>query len=128
MPESEEMVARSCVLDSHYRYYKAYALLMDMIPALKTGNLKDFGRLNWEFQFAGTHTSMIQAYRDRGLSLLKAMHILRDAGADVVGMSSVGPAIYALSEDPSRLAEQCHDNGYGCRVFALNNIGMTRED
>lgn len=123
VPESMEMLQRSRELDSYYRYYMCYSILMDILPALHAGDWKRFGKLNWEFQFAGTHLSMLQGYYDQGIGLMTAMRDLRDAGAAVVGMSSVGPALYALTDDAQPIVDACQQRGYTCWVTQASNTG-----
>jgi predicted sugar kinase len=100
-PESLEMLQRSLVLDSSYRYTRAYRMVMDIVPALDRDDLRSVGDVIWDFQFSGTHQSMIQAYQDGGLEIVKTLTILRKAGGTIVGMSSVGPAIYVVCKDPT---------------------------
>lgn len=127
LPESVEMLRRSRELDSYYRYFKCYAIIMDIIPAIKKGDWKRFGQINWEFQFAGTHLSMLQGYDDRGIKLISTLTSLRDAGALVVGMSSVGPAIYAISDDPNPIISKVERLGFKYRIVRPCNEGIVDE-
>ena len=102
-PESIEMFNRSLELDESYRYIRAYRSIMDIAPCLYEGDIDGFGKVIWDFQFAGTHISMVQAYDGGGIQLYKIMTELRKAGASVVGLSSVGPTIFALAKDLSAL-------------------------
>jgi len=112
-PESEAMLRRTFFLDASYRYIKAYDLLMDMLPALHHGDLKRLGDYIWDIQFSGTHLSMIQSYECRGRQIYDVLTVLREAGSEVCGLSSVGPAIYAICrrerkpEIVSALSAQC---------------------
>lgn len=119
-PECLEMLKRSLRLDESYRYTRAYRLVMDLLPALRRRDLETAGDVVWEFQFSGTHQSMLQGYEDGGVEIIRTMTFLKQSGAQVVGMSSVGPTIYALSEHMD------------CVVRAANNAGllytMTRVD
>ena len=103
-PESEAMLKRTWFLDSSYRYIKAYDLLMDVIPALNETNFEKVGNYIWDIQFSGTHLSMIQSYENFGRRIYEALGILRGAGAEICGLSSVGPAIYVVCHDERRKA------------------------
>ncbi|MFC1604988.1 hypothetical protein ACFL5F_08175 [Planctomycetota bacterium] len=97
-PESEEMLRRTFFLDNSYRFTKAYDLLMNIIPALQDGDLRRFGEYMWDIQFSGTHLSMIQSYENYGKRIYETLGCLRENGAVACGLSSVGPAIYAIVE------------------------------
>jgi predicted sugar kinase len=118
---------RSRELDAYYRYFKSYAILMDIIPAVRSGDWERVGKLNWEFQFAGTHLSMLQGYSDGGTGIMSALRRMREAGAIVTGMSSVGPAIYCLCSDAEVIAGECGRLGYRFRVAKPDNVGMVAE-
>lgn len=98
-PESMDMLNRTFLLDSSYRYTRAYRMIMDIVPALARRDFRAVGRVVWDYQFSGTHQSMIQSYYDGGIEIIKTMTILYKAGASIVGMSSVGPTIYAVCEN-----------------------------
>ena len=110
-PESLDMLNRSLLLDASYRYVRAYRIVMDIIPALTRGDLKALGDVIWDFQFSGTHLSMVQGRFDLGLELLRIMMLLRRAGTPIVGMSSVGPTIYAVSKDPAPVIDLVTSEG-----------------
>jgi beta-ribofuranosylaminobenzene 5'-phosphate synthase len=102
-PESLEMLSRSLDLDASYRYIRAYRAIMDIAPAVEERNLSTIGQVIWDFQFSGTHQSMIQAYEDGGVRIIEIMTRIKKAGANIVGMSSVGSTVYAVSEDVNSL-------------------------
>ena len=95
-PESQDMLARTFFLDNSYRYTKAYDILMDIVPALEVKDMRRFGEYIWNIQFSGTHLSMIQSYEQFGKKIYDVLFFLRHIGTDVCGLSSVGPAIYAI--------------------------------
>ncbi len=121
-PESEEMLRRTFFLDSSYRYTKAYDVLMDIIPALHAGDLKRVGNYIWDIQYSGTHLSMIQSYEDFGRRIYETLGVLRRGGADVCGLSSVGPAIYAVCHHDMKdaLMESCVELPEGASVSEVN--------
>jgi predicted sugar kinase len=94
-PESLEMLRRSVQMDASYRYTKSYNILMEIVPAFLARDYGRFGDHIWDIQFSGTHQSMIQSYELWGLPVYHLLCKLRSMEAVVVGMSSVGPTVYA---------------------------------
>lgn len=127
LPESVDMFNRSMELDSYYRYYKSYKVLMDLIPSIKKNDWKQVGDITWEFQFAGTHLSMIQGYNDKGITILDTMFKLKNLDPIAVGLSSVGPAIYTICEDSDKIVEVCKAENYLHKVIKVSNQGMIVE-
>lgn len=121
-PESASMLAWSRELDSHYRYKRAFDVLMNMIPAAVRGDWVRVGDLNWDFQFGGTHVSMYQGYEDCGILLLSAVHKLRRHSL-VCGLSSVGPYLFSLHTDVRSIQSMCEREGWKCWHFTPDNLG-----
>jgi beta-RFAP synthase len=124
LPESIEMLERSRELDSYYRYYKSYTILMDIIPAIRNKDWKKFGKFNLEFQFAGTHLSMIQGYEDKGIKIYSDINDCIANGAIIAGLSSVGPAIFAIVENSASIVNMCKKKNIYCYEYKFNNLGM----
>ena len=127
-PESEDMLKRTFFLDASYRYIKAYDVLMDIIPALHYGDFKKVGEYIWDIQFSGTHLSMIQSYEGYGRKIYDVLGFLKGNGADVCGLSSVGPLIYAICEKSSKeallIALESYNNEIEFREVDPNNTGI----
>jgi len=124
LPESVDMLNRSRKLDSYYRYYKSYTILMDIIPAIRAKDWKKFGKYNLEFQFAGTHLSMIQGYDDRGIKIYSDINDCVASGAIITGLSSVGPAIFAIVEQRDQIVKFCQEKKNLYCEYRFNNEGM----
>jgi predicted sugar kinase len=110
-PESLEMLRRSVFLDESYRYVRAYRIVMELVPAMECGDLARIGDVVWDFQFSGTHLSMIQSCFDGGLEIYRTLIALRAAGVEVVGMSSVGPCVYAIGTDADSAVSTAEELG-----------------
>ena len=54
----------------------------------------------------------------------RAMAELRNSGVDIVGLSSIGPTIYAISKDVDLLTENCQRIGADFLFTGINNAGM----
>lgn len=128
-PESEEMLNRTFFLDESYRYIKSYNILMDIIPAIYSEDLKKLGNYIWDIQFSGTHLSMIQSYSNYGRKIYDILGTLRGLGAIVCGISSVGPAIYCICKNDETvffkdsLKSKYHKN-ISISEASPNNIGI----
>ncbi|HUH79413.1 MAG TPA: GHMP kinase [Methanoregula sp.] len=88
--EFDLLMNKARTLDYRDRELKAYLLMMDLIPALETGDLKKIGDVIWEIEFRGSKRAEVEHH---GFGIYHYMSRLRDAGLEFVGMSSVGPAI-----------------------------------
>lgn len=123
-PESLEMLSRSLDLDASYRYIRAYRTLMDIAPAVEEQDISTIGQVVWDFQFSGTHQSMIQSYEDGGVRIIEILTTMRKAGAKIVGMSSVGPTIYAVGTDVNSLVIEAKRIGEAYVITQLDGQGI----
>lgn len=78
---------------------KVYRVFMDLLPAALRGDLRAVGDVLWELSHGGSKRAEIELHGDRGKEVWATMERLRNEGAEIVGMSSVGPAVFALSRD-----------------------------
>jgi predicted sugar kinase len=93
--EFDLLMNRARNLDYQDRELKAYLLLMDMIPALEKDDLKRVGDTIWEIEFRGSKRAEVEHH---GFEIYRLMSLLREAGLEFVGMSSVGPSIAIVTE------------------------------
>jgi len=117
--EDDEMLRRSLAEDRDHRGFRAYEVLMNLIPAIIEGNLNELGRAVWTVQFSGTHLSMIQRYGAFGAEIYGFMGKARHAGIEVVGLSSVGPTCFLVGSDTSRVEAFLDGTGF---AFSRRNI------
>ncbi|MBD3351046.1 MAG: hypothetical protein GF364_06130 [Candidatus Lokiarchaeota archaeon] len=101
--EDEVMLNRSFYEDSKARGYKSYEILMDLIPAIIDKDTKKIGEIIWNIQFSGTHLSMIQKYGSYGAEMYSLLGKLKTLGAEILGLSSVGPSIFAHSSKENNI-------------------------
>lgn len=101
--EDEAMLARSLREDIDHRGIRSYAILMDLIPVIAEGDLKAIGDVIWNIQFGGTHLSMIQRYGHQGAEIYDFICNARAVGIEIVGMSSVGPTFFLISNDAKKI-------------------------
>ncbi|GAB4247644.1 GHMP family kinase ATP-binding protein [Deferrisoma sp.] len=83
---------------------KVYRVFMDLLPAALAGDLRAVGDLLWDLSAEGSKKAEIELHGDRGREIREVMEELRRGGAEIVGMSSIGPAVFALSRTPSAWA------------------------
>lgn len=89
------LMNRARTLDYRDRELKAYLVLMDLIPALRRNDLKRAGDIIWEMDFRGSKRAEVE---HNSFEIYHYMSILKEAGLEFVGMSSVGPSIAVITE------------------------------
>ena len=104
----------------------SHLILMKLLPALVEKDLISFGEAINRIQEIGWKKIEVDA---QGPIIQKTMDFLRNKGAVGVGLSSWGPALYALGEDLEPLQEEtrgflaCLPDGGTCFITKANNIG-----
>jgi predicted sugar kinase len=93
--EFDLLMNRARSLDYRDRELKAYLFMMDFIPALEHGDIKKIGDVVWEIEFRGSKRAEVEHHSYR---IYQYMSMLREAGLEFVGMSSVGPSIAIVTE------------------------------
>lgn len=79
----------------------AYRLVHEALPALQVGDLEPLGRIIWDHRFAWGSVENCSFSHPRLLQIADVVKNLRSATTPVVGLSSAGPAFYAVTMDPS---------------------------
>lgn len=112
--------------DQAFRYHKAYLILMDLIPALYSNNVEAIGDIMWRFQFGGNNLFELEKYPDRGRHILEVMHAVRFGCKQnpIVGLSSVGPIIYAITKDVGAVYNICEPLNVKLFVTKVDNEGV----
>src|SRR5208337_3403389 len=122
--EFDLLMNRARTLDYRDRELKAYLFMMDFIPALEHNDLKKIGDVVWEIEFRGSKRAEVEHHSYR---IYQYMSMLREAGLEFVGMSSVGPSI-AIVTDKSRKEIQKILSPFGLEIAIatkVDNNGMT---
>jgi len=111
------------VLDYRDREIKAYMIMMDLIPALEREDLEKIGNIIWEIEFRGSKRAEVEHH---SYAIYRHMSLLREAGLEFVGMSSVGPSIAIVtSKGRDEIEEIVHKLGLKIAVVtAVDNRGL----
>jgi predicted sugar kinase len=82
-------------MDENDRELKAYEVLHNLVPATLNSNVPAIGDCVWRMQHLGSKVAEVRHHAQHE-EIYQFMHSLRESGAEIVGMSSVGPAIAAV--------------------------------
>ena len=99
-PEAAALLTRARTLDRRDREKKAFRILMDLLPAMIRGDCEAIGAAIWDLTAMGSKHAECRLHGSDGREIYETMGQLRTEGAEIVGMSSVGPAVFALSCRP----------------------------
>ncbi len=97
LEEAKALLNRARQLDEQDGPAKAYRILMDLLPAMIRGDVEAVGNAIWDLTALGSKHAECCLHGDEGREIYQTMESLRREGAEIVGMSSVGPAVFALS-------------------------------
>jgi beta-ribofuranosylaminobenzene 5'-phosphate synthase len=91
---------------------------MKLIPSVIEESLEDFGEALWRIQHLGFKKEEINQY---GNLIWNALEVIREF-TPAAGMSSTGPAIFAITDTDSKsLINECtgyfEENGLRCEVI-----------
>ncbi|MEW6487450.1 MAG: sugar kinase [Thermodesulfobacteriota bacterium] len=125
--EAQALLTRARALDRRDAAHKAYRVLMDLLPAMIQGDTSTLGDVLWDLAQLGSKHAECCLHGEGGREIYETMGALRDEGAEIVGMSSVGPAVFALSTRPrvwERWQARHGPDAPGCTlVVPVDNAG-----
>jgi len=96
--EVELLLRRARSLDAMQAAAKAQLVLFEMIPAMISGNLKKMGDALFDISYLGSKRAECEQHGSFGTPIYQYLNALRGIGVEIVGMSSVGPTIFALTQ------------------------------
>jgi len=122
--EFDLLMNKARTLDYRDRELKAYLFLMDLVPALERNDVKKIGDVIWEIEFRGSKRAEVEHHSYR---IYHYMSMLREAGLEFVGMSSVGPSIAVVtSQDRKETEELLKPLGLTIAISThVDNKGLT---
>ena len=98
--EATALLTGARALDRRDAHRKAYRVLMDLLPAMARGDLEAVGDVILALAEMGSKRAECELHGTRGQEVYRLIRELRAQGAEVASMSSVGPAVFALSRRP----------------------------
>ncbi|MHB8763441.1 MAG: GHMP family kinase ATP-binding protein [Deferrisomatales bacterium] len=101
VPEAEALLGLARAMDQADAREKAYRVLMDLLPAMIRGDFAAVGDVLFDLTGLGSKRAECRLHGSEGAEIYAVLEALRAQGAEIVGMSSVGPAVFALSADPA---------------------------
>jgi beta-ribofuranosylaminobenzene 5'-phosphate synthase len=96
--EAELLMNRGRYLDSIQAGVKAQLVMMNLLPAMIKGDLKGMGDAMFDISFLGSKRAECESHGSFGGPIYNYITTFREIGAEVAGMSSVGPTIFALTQ------------------------------
>ncbi|AGL03385.1 GHMP family kinase ATP-binding protein [Desulfoscipio gibsoniae] len=97
--EVELLMRRARYLDYLQCGTKSQIILLDLLPAMVRSDLKGIGNAIFELAFLGSKRAECEQHGLSGAPIYRYIGSVRQMGAEVVGMSSVGPTVYALTRN-----------------------------
>jgi len=128
-PEAELLLRRARYLDTRQGYEKAYWVLLELIPAMIKNDLEAMGKAMMDISFLGSKRAECELHGLDGAIIYRWLGLFRRLGAELVVLSSVGPAVAALTrkqETYERILSHLNENYVsGSRVIQteVDNVG-----
>jgi predicted sugar kinase len=113
--EAELLLRRARYLDSLHSAVKSQMIFCDMLPAMIKGDLRAIGDTMFDLTFVGSKRAECEQHGSHGAPIYDYLSNFREMGAEVTGMSSVGPTIFALTRS---------DDTYDRMLKYLRNQGV----
>lgn len=98
--EVELLMRRARYLDNLQSGTKSQIVLLDLLPAMVRKDLAGIGNAIFDLMFMGSKRAECEQHGLYGAPIYRLIGSLREIGAEVAGMSSVGPTVYALTRSP----------------------------
>lgn len=95
--EVELLMRRARYLDYLQGCTKSQIVLLDLLPAMVKGDLRGIGSALFDLVFLGSKRAECEQHGLGGTPIYEYICTWRELGAEVAGMSSVGPTVFALT-------------------------------
>lgn len=95
--EAELLLRRARYLDSMQSCIKSQIIMMNLLPAMIKRDLKTMGDAMFDLSFLGSKRAECEQHGSYGAPIYNYISTFREIGAEVAGMSSVGPTIFAIT-------------------------------
>jgi beta-ribofuranosylaminobenzene 5'-phosphate synthase len=97
--EVELLLRRARTLDTLQAGAKAQLVLFEMLPAMIKGDLKKMGDALFDISYLGSKRAECEQHGAFGTPIYSYINALRGLGIEIAGMSSVGPTVFALTQN-----------------------------
>lgn len=102
----------------------AYNILHEMLPAIYENNLKIIGDVIYMYRFKmGSIKNCSFTYKKLPRLCNELSFLKKDNIAEILSISSVGPAIFAVTKNPDICRKSFNDRGLKTFCFCINNNG-----
>jgi beta-ribofuranosylaminobenzene 5'-phosphate synthase len=122
--EEREFFERTCPLSADKVYETVYHTLFGLYAALREADRSAFCDALKAVQNCAWKQAERREYGD---DLLEIEHAIYTAGADAVGMSSLGPSLFFLADDVIRVVETMRDVRPDCEWLVTHPDNSGRE-
>jgi beta-RFAP synthase len=96
--EAELLMNRGRYLDNIQAGVKSQLVLMNLLPAMIKRDLKGMGDAMFDISFLGSKRAECESHGSFGGPIYNYITTFREIGAEIAGMSSDGPTIFALTQ------------------------------
>ena len=122
--EASALLGKARAMDRKDKFKKAYKILLELLPAMVEGDYEAVGDAIYDLAFLGSKKAECMLHGDKGAQVFETMEKLRGQGAEIVSMSSVGPAVFALSSKPKVWKSWKGWVDGGALVVPVDNTGI----
>ncbi|RLF49274.1 MAG: GHMP kinase [Thermoplasmata archaeon] len=119
--EVKLLLTKAREMDDWHAESKSHEIVMRLIPSMLKGDVKAMGECVWRLQNMGSKVAEIK-HHECWEEIYEFMKHLRSHGAEIVGMSSVGPAITAVSKVGGLSEKIAHDFGIELSKYIKTHI------
>ena len=122
--EEKEFFAKTCPIDETESYKALYYATYGILGSAIENDKEIFSKAIQEIQTCQWKSAERQLY---GNELEKVEEILYKCGADAVGMSSLGPSLFFIADDVSKVGEAAKKELISSKIFIANVNNTGRE-
>ena len=109
-----------------YRDKIGYRVTHEMLPQMKKGNLREASKLIFDYRFDyGSIDNCSFVYPKMKDTAKEIRSLFEDSIVDVLALSSVGPAFFAITKKPDICESVFKDNNLFVRRSRINNTGYS---
>ena len=120
-PENMDQINRSKKLDLEFKKIRSDIFLMEIIPELNNDNWNVLFKYNNLFQRNGGQLAVIESYENNGELIKNILDYFSGYENVMIGVTSVGPTVFALVKDEKPIIEYCNLNHLEHQLYSISN-------